>query len=120
MPRAPRVCAHPTCTTLTPTRHCPTHTTKHRWGKGNPRTKDPRHEAWRKVVLDRAGWWCQIRYQGCTGRANQADHILAVGLGGTEYDAANGQAVCKECHKKKSADEGHIAQGHQVRSRRAN
>lgn len=116
MPRAPRVCAHPTCTTLTPTSHCPDHTT-HRWGKGNPRTSNPKHEAWRTAVLQRDHYRCQLRYTGCIGRAGIADHILATALGGAHYDLANGQAACKPCHAKKSADEGHTAQGHTVRPR---
>ncbi|WP_414018421.1 HNH endonuclease [Mycobacteroides abscessus] len=117
MPRAPKVCSHKDCTELVhgDTR-CPQHKT-HRWGKGDPRTTDPRHKAWRKTVLDRDHWRCQIRYPGCIGEATIADHILAVKLGGAEHDIQNGQAACRPCSDKKSSDEGHKAAGHTVRPR---
>lgn len=115
MPRAPRVCADPNCVTLTHTTRCPDHT-KHGWGKGNPRTKDPRHEAWRKTVLTRDHWRCQIRHPTrCIGKANIADHIIAVAFGGPEYDPANGQAACQPCSDWKSSREGNQAQGHRIR-----
>lgn len=113
MPRAKKHCGINGCTTLVPGgTNCPEH--QHRWGKGNPRTKDPRHEAWRKKVLDRAHWRCEIRYPGCIGKANIADHIQATKLGGAEYDLANGQGACRPCSDRKSSLEGHLAQGHQV------
>lgn len=112
MPRAPKHCGYQGCTTIVPTGRCDQH--KHGWGKGNQRTKDPRHIAWRKTVLDRAHWQCQIQYPICTGKANIADHIRAVLLGGAEYDPNNGQAACQRCHDRKSSLEGHEAQGHRT------
>lgn len=116
-PRAPKVCTFKDCTTLVYNGHrCPSHTT-HGWGKGNPRTKTPEHEAWRKAVLERDHYRCRIKYPGCAGRAGIADHITAVKFGGAPHDITNGQAACRPCHDKKSADEGNTAQGHTVRPR---
>jgi len=114
MPRAPKHCGIQGCTTIVPAgTHCEQH--QHRWGKGNKRTKDPRHIDWRKAVLARAHGACQIQYPGiCQHRATIADHIRAVGLGGAEYDVTNGQAACQPCHDRKSSLEGHAAQGHRA------
>lgn len=119
MARAPKHCGVRGCTTLVPggTR-CPAH--QHRWDNATRRASkasDTAHKAWRKAVLDRDKWQCQIRYQGCTGRATIADHILATKFGGAEHSLANGQAACRPCSDKKSADEGHQAQGHRVQPR---
>jgi hypothetical protein len=89
---------------------------KHGWGKGNPRTSTPQHRVWRAQVLRNAGYQCEIRYPGiCTGTATIADHIKATAFGGAHYDITNGQAACVPCHRKKSSDEGHIAQGNKPR-----
>lgn len=110
MARAPKVCAHPGCTNLTTTGRCTQHPRPHGWGRGNPRTSTPQHRAWRRQVLDRAGWWCQIQYPGiCVGHATIADHIVATAFGGPEYDLDNGQAACRPCHNRKSAIEGNLA-----------
>lgn len=99
-----------------PGTRCPTH--QHNWGKGNPRTKTPEHQAWRSQVLKRAHGRCQIRYTGiCIHRATIADHIKATAFGGAELDLNNGQAACKPCSDRKSSDEGHIALGHNTRPR---
>ena len=67
----------------------------------------------RNQVLNNAGHRCQIRYPGiCIGTATIADHIKATAFGGAHYDITNGQAGCEQCSRKKSSDEGHIAQGH--------
>lgn len=120
MPRAMKHCGINGCTVLVkPGTRCDEH--KARWPTDNrtQRTTNSRHKAWQTAVLRNAHGQCQIRYAGiCTGRAEHADHILAVGLGGAEYDPANGQGACEPCHKAKSSDEGHIAQGHQVPPRK--
>ena len=107
MPRARKECGIQGCRVLVPGgTHCPQH--QHRFKSGGPsRTSDPRHRVWRAAVLDRAHWWCEIRYPDiCTGRAKQADHIVAVAFGGAEFDPLNGQAACDPCHKRKSSGEG--------------
>lgn len=72
------------------------------WANGPSRTSTPAHRAWRKAVLERDGYLCQAGGPGCLGRATQADHIVAVELGGEELDLANGQALCDPCHKVKT------------------
>lgn len=114
MPRAPKHCGIQGCTVLVPNgQRCRDH--QHGWGKGNPRTKNPKHIAWRLTVLDRCGWRCQLRYPGCIDDATIADHIIATKLGGAEYDPSNGQGACRPCHDRKSSTEGHQAQGHAAR-----
>lgn len=65
----------------------------------------PGHQAWRRAVLDRDAHTCQIRGPRCTGRATEADHVIPVAEGGPEFDPANGQAACPDCHKAKTAAE---------------
>ena len=59
---------------------------------------------------------CQLRFDGCTGGADEADHIMgwadAVAAGWAEEDIndeANGQAACSECHEEKT--QGQIDRG---------
>ncbi|AOQ28562.1 HNH endonuclease [Mycobacterium phage WillSterrel] len=113
MPRAPKVCRHAGCTTLTTTGTCPQHTT-HRWGNGARRTTTAAHKAWSKAVRERDGR-CMIQLPGCTGGADTADHIHPVAFGGDELSLANGRAACWHCHNRKSSREGHRAQGHKPR-----
>lgn len=114
MPRAPKQCGIQGCATIVPNgKRCPQHT--HRWGKGNPRTSGQRHIAWATAVKNRDGR-CMIQLPGCTGRPDNADHIIATAFGGAQFDLTNGQAACDPCHAKKSSAEGHQAQGHTITS----
>lgn len=60
---------------------------------------------WRRLrlrVLDRDGWECRLRFPGCAGRANSADHIVEVEAeGGAFWDESNIQAACVSCNSKK-------------------
>lgn len=99
-------------------RNCEDHNSRWPTDGRTKRTKDPLHEAWAVHVMVNADYRCQVRYVGiCTGEASEADHIRAVAEGGAEYDPGNGQAACPACHKVKSSDEGHRAQGHNVPER---
>lgn len=60
--------------------------------------------ATRRAILDRDAWTCQLRYEGCTGRATIADHIVPHAEGGSD-DPTNGQAVCPSCHDIKTRAE---------------
>lgn len=54
---------------------------------------------WLKIMY-RDNWQCQIRYPGCTGRAQEVDHIQALfNYGYTEE--RNLQAACHYCNRKK-------------------
>jgi 5-methylcytosine-specific restriction endonuclease McrA len=52
---------------------------------------------WRKVrlaVLERYGYLCQIRGEGCRLVADQVDHVVAVVQGGSAFDPENLRASC--------------------------
>jgi len=106
VPRAPKKCAHDGCQTrITGRTYCDQHTPIN-WGrKGAGRTSTPEHKAWRRAVLDRDHWRCQVQGPRCTRKATQADHILNVANGGAEHDLNNGQAICAECHRDKTQAE---------------
>jgi len=106
LPRAPRKCPHTGCENRIPgssrTRYCKNHT-QHHWGNGGTQ-RGWQHEKWAKQVKARDGA-CQLRYPGCTGAADEADHILNIKSGGARYDPANGQAACTHCHQIKTRHE---------------
>lgn len=72
--------------------------------KGHLRTSTAEHKAWRRAVLDRDHWRCQLKYPGCEGKATQADHVVPVAFGG-QTTMENSQAVCVPCHKAKTQAE---------------
>jgi len=77
------------------------------WGIGaRERTSTTEHRAWRRAVLERDGYCCQVRGPQCAGHAVEADHIRAVAEGGAPADIRNGQAICRPCHLAKTAAEG--------------
>jgi len=113
MPRAPKTCGIGGCPAIVPHgERCPKH--RHTWGKGADRYRTNAHRAWSKAVRDRDKT-CQLRYDGCTGGADTADHIVPISAGGDPLDLRNGQAACWHCHRRKSSREGNLAQGRQPR-----
>jgi 5-methylcytosine-specific restriction protein A len=119
--RAPKFCANAECGNLVPAgqRYCPE--CEQPWKTSQPTRKSPSADAkLRKVVrfvLKRDRHQCQIRYVGiCIGVATEVDHIIPVSQGGTDHPS-NLEAACRPCHLAKSADEGHIAQGHKPKGR---
>lgn len=116
MPRAPRICNELGCSTLVydeKRRRCDAHY-KPFGGKGgtSSRTTTSDHKRRRLRVLGRAGYRCEVRYPDiCIGTATEADHVVALSLGGTDSDF-NMQAVCTPCHRRKTSREGHAAQGY--------
>ena len=73
------------------------------WGSNNtPRSSA--HRA-RVVRIKRGNFACAIRGPRCTGRATTSDHIIALGLGGTDTDE-NSQPACQACNEWKAALEG--------------
>lgn len=66
-----------------------------------------RTERWKRVrveVLKRDGWACVQ----CGERGQlECDHIKPVRDGGSEYDPANLQMLCKSCHAVKTRAEVH-------------
>lgn len=74
-------------------------------------------QALRELVKKRDKGLCQP----CKAKGRPAvpyreiDHIIPRAEGGTD-DLDNLQCICSECHKAKSAAEGHEAAGHRVRA----
>jgi len=59
-------------------------------------------EAWRKKVFNRDGYQCG--FCGKVGGDLESDHILPASLYPEKgLDPDNGQTLCKDCHKKKTA-----------------
>lgn len=57
---------------------------------------------WPKVrlqILERDRWLCQIRRPGCTVKATDVDHIIAVAEGGSHRDPRNLRASCQHCNR---------------------
>jgi len=52
----------------------------------------------RRAVLAGAGWRCQY----CGGRANTADHVIPLTMGGS-HDLANLVACCRRCNSSRGA-----------------
>ena len=56
---------------------------------------------WKKIrleILQRDDYRCQIKRPGCTGIADEVDHITPVSLGGAWYDHDNLRASCARCN----------------------
>jgi 5-methylcytosine-specific restriction endonuclease McrA len=69
------------------------------WAKGS----DSRWRAFRATVLrldlpERARPQCAIAMQGCTRRATQVHHPVALSKGGDKYDPANAVPACAHCN----------------------
>lgn len=58
----------------------------------------------RKQIIDRANGKCEKCNAALKAGEGDADHILPSELGG-KAEAANGQWLCKVCHKAKTADD---------------
>jgi 5-methylcytosine-specific restriction protein A len=95
-------------------------------GKGWRGQRGTRHErgygaAWvrlRRTILQRDRHLCQpCLARGRPTPARTVDHIKPKAEGGTD-DSANLRAICDECHKAKTTDEGHRAKGDTLRLRR--
>ena len=73
---------------------------------------------WRRVrleVLERDGWRCRIRGEGCTGEANEVDHIVSLAHGGDPYDPSGLRAACSFCNRSRGGRLGN--QRRQVKER---
>lgn len=94
-----------TCFDLAP---CRRHNPRKAWVRTTPR-RQPGGSGWqwsriRLSVLTRDGHRCRLRLDGCTGHAEQVDHLLNVARGGSD-DASNLVSACKSCHRTKTAAE---------------
>lgn len=111
--RAPTICAHPGCGTLTYNEsHCPQHIKLKGWS-GNEQARGDRHArgygyAWEKLrtkVLKRDNHLCLIcKAGGVITTAKQVDHIVPKSQGGNDT-MNNLQSLCIECHNTKTGEE---------------
>ena len=63
----------------------------------------------RQRALERDGFQCQLRYPGiCLGRASQVDHIVQPEAGG-DNSLENLRAVCRQCHARRTGQQGALA-----------
>jgi 5-methylcytosine-specific restriction enzyme A len=76
---------------------------------------------WRRLrlqVLKRDDYQCRMRLPGCTGEADQVDHVLNVARGGNPYDEENCRSVCRQCHQVKSSQEAAYGRARRKRAPR--
>nr|WP_296763847.1 HNH endonuclease signature motif containing protein [Rhodococcus sp. (in: high G+C Gram-positive bacteria)] len=79
------------------------------WKNGTTRERDPEFIRNRPQVLKRDRAKCQLAYGGiCIVKATEVDHIKNVKRGGGN-GLDNLQAVCVECHKRKTWSESYEA-----------
>ena len=65
----------------------------------------PEYAAWRKIVIERSGGYCQDDECETPHRKPSrlfADHIVELRDGGAPFDPANGKARCGSCHTRKT------------------
>lgn len=67
----------------------------------NPIYRTRAWQATRRATLLRDAYVCQIGLPGCKGRADSADHIVELEVGGAPFDLANTQAACRPCNTAK-------------------
>ena len=66
------------------------------------RLDNRRWQAARRVTFERDGYRCVDC--GKAGRL-ECDHVVPLHRGGAEYEAANLQSLCRQCHIRKTAGE---------------
>lgn len=69
-----------------------------------PRPSSAEQERFRRDVLKRANYRCEIRGPKCLGAASIGDHVVPWAQGGSN-DLSNGQASCVPCHDEKTQAE---------------
>ena len=114
MPRS-SICPEFGCKTLTRGGRCQAHTKINKWGGEGSRDDRPsRHERgydakWvrvRAAVIARDKGLCQVCLKaGIITQAREVDHIVNKASGGGN-EWSNLQALCKRCHRVKTAKEG--------------
>ena len=73
------------------------------------RTTRAQQTAWERAIKTRDKH-CQIAGPKCTGRVDEADHIIPIAEGGNELDLTNGQGACSNCHGEKTQQEARRGQ----------
>jgi hypothetical protein len=74
----------------------------HNWGD-RPRSRIPQRV---KDQVRRRDGVCQLRYEGCTQRIEEMDHVIGLAAQGTPrtpvLDASTLRGVCRYCHSIRS------------------
>ena len=69
------------------------------WSRIDRRTRD----RFRKMIFERDAYECQIRGPGCTGKAEQLDHIVPRRVDPSRIlDPSNARAACSICNGSRS------------------
>jgi len=109
MPSKPkRLCSHPGCSEITEEAYCPKHSRQKDRQRGSAYERGYNNE-WRKYrlmfLLDHP--LCNIcQREGRLSSANVVDHVIPhKGDQRLFWDVKNHQALCKECHDRKTATE---------------
>jgi hypothetical protein len=79
--------------------------------RGYPSSPEYGKAAWkraREACLKAARWRCQLRLEGCQGAASEVDHIYGLA---SDPNHQHLRAVCKSCHRKRTAQQGNEAKG---------
>lgn len=79
------------------------------WGQGTP-------HAWRKVrkvVLERDGHRCRLRYSGCLSEASEVHHVVSIAQRGlprrVALDPDECVAACARCHRLETQEQARLA-----------
>ncbi|MCD9196063.1 HNH endonuclease [Streptomyces albireticuli] len=103
MPTSPPTrCSEGGCHELTTTGRCERHTRKawanksKAWGAGSTRKWRTRRA---QQLAD------EPHCRRCGTKATQVDHIVPLSEGGSQWDQANLQSLCADCHELKSAED---------------
>ncbi|RJQ29202.1 HNH endonuclease [Candidatus Parcubacteria bacterium] len=108
-PKKPlRICTHPGCNNLTTERYCQKCAPKHiqNWIKKRefPRISGRKLQKARKRLFKERPHCENCLKQGKYSLATERDHIIPLSQGGPDAEE-NIQALCKECHDRKSKNE---------------
>lgn len=71
-------------------------------GSAGKRWVGEKAQKWRAMILSTHPLCVHCKTKGLITKSEEADHIIPLEDGGT-YDPSNGQGLCKECHKAKTA-----------------
>ena len=107
MPNKPkRPCNHSNCRNLTNERYCDEHKALHVWvHKDNVvRIRGRKLQRERNRLFNANPLCVECLKVGITRAATQRDHVVPLAFGGTDTDD-NIQALCQECHDKKTNKE---------------
>lgn len=103
--RPAQTCAESGCKRRQPAYRCPEHERRSPRNHGGETGRyDGEYQRNRLLVLERDGYACRLRLEGCTGFASTADHVIPRSRGGT-HAVGNLRAACGHCNYARQAIE---------------